>query len=867
MQQSLVQTGGGGLQPPNPVVGGTIMQQMRLQSNGQPHQQTMEQQIHPQHLPSQQLIITHHHPLQHQQPSQTVHLQSSNLAAFGNPRSYPTSSNTTPFTSPSGSASSSPYVSPSLPSTHSTASQLSLAHLPQQTSHNPAANIEGLLTVGSKVQIRGPDAIHPKLHAYAYSFAEIVQLPVHPVTWYGVRLRDGKNVKLRKSSFDVVSIHPSSGSGGTTVSAGFTPHSQQSSPQHQPQQYSFTTQPQQQYSPYQFSHYQPSQGYNPYSQQQYPHGTTLQVPVGNSKIVYASPSPSPSPLPPSSSSAASTTSASASVATRDMAGLSVSTPHRTERQPTHADPMASEEEYEDLDLNAAGATTGKQTHPHQRPQTNLHQHTRHYPAHASPSSSASYHSDADFEGMSDIGTATGVSTQSHSRTSSTLVLPGKRKPVPRTMSPGDEDGSDREGNGGSTGQGAGGNDGEYSSHPGDEDYDDSQDDEEDEDGTYGGKKGGNGGSGSGKKTQKSLGQQQKSLAGGSASGAGGKSARQRRGRGRALLGLNVVITNGRYKGETGLVVRGANGYYSVKFHRPLSELRQHDNTAMKRSSELAPITPSGKRLTLPIPPAQRKIMKQEAIRLQQSGGGPLLAHHHSSGISTSSNSPRLSGQSAVKRKAGVTFRESVSPRGDRRRRKTEEDLSGTVDRGEDQTDEEQYDDERMYSSGGEGSYDDRPRLSHSRSHSSSSSRSSSPVSRGSYSGSEGSRSPTQTELLSPNLQSYPVSPRHHHTPLQTSRSIPASPHQSYDPTTGKFLPSMSLPPSLVLGSGAPTMKVASLHRSQSPRVAEAAGILMEFRTVVGGPEIPGHFQLSHINKQARPEQWMQGGPSSWPMSH
>lgn len=56
----------------------------------------------------------------------------------------------------------------------------------------------------------------------------------------------------------------------------------------------------------------------------------------------------------------------------------------------------------------------------------------------------------------------------------------------------------------------------------------------------------------------------------SSSSSQSKSARQRRGRGRALLGLNVVITNGRYKNETGLVIRGANGYYSVKFHKPIS---------------------------------------------------------------------------------------------------------------------------------------------------------------------------------------------------------------------------------------------------------------------------------------------------------
>lgn len=96
------------------------------------------------------------------------------------------------------------------------------------------------------------------------------------------------------------------------------------------------------------------------------------------------------------------------------------------------------------------------------------------------------------------------------------------------------------------------------------------------------------------------------------SASGAPPVRCRRGRGRALLGLNVVVTVGRYKGEVGFVTKGANGYYSVQFHRPMPELRNLENTAMKRSSELAPITNTGRRLVLPLSPEQRKQCKMEA---------------------------------------------------------------------------------------------------------------------------------------------------------------------------------------------------------------------------------------------------------------
>lgn len=97
------------------------------------------------------------------------------------------------------------------------------------------------------------------------------------------------------------------------------------------------------------------------------------------------------------------------------------------------------------------------------------------------------------------------------------------------------------------------------------------------------------------------------------SSAASVAARSRRGRGRALLGLNVVVLGGRYRGETGLVVNGAHGYYGVKFHRSMADLAaREDNTAMKRSSELAPIDAQGERMTMPISPAQRKALQEHA---------------------------------------------------------------------------------------------------------------------------------------------------------------------------------------------------------------------------------------------------------------
>jgi len=58
--------------------------------------------------------------------------------------------------------------------------------------------------VGSRVRIRDEGLIHPKLRHYSLSEAEIIEVPMHPNTWYGVRLADGRRIKIRKSAFDLL---------------------------------------------------------------------------------------------------------------------------------------------------------------------------------------------------------------------------------------------------------------------------------------------------------------------------------------------------------------------------------------------------------------------------------------------------------------------------------------------------------------------------------------------------------------------------------------------------------------------------------------------------------------------------------------
>ena len=62
----------------------------------------------------------------------------------------------------------------------------------------------GSVAIGSKVVMRSSEFIHPSLVKYAGSEASIVGLPSHPITWYTVKFHDGKEVKLRSSSFDIV---------------------------------------------------------------------------------------------------------------------------------------------------------------------------------------------------------------------------------------------------------------------------------------------------------------------------------------------------------------------------------------------------------------------------------------------------------------------------------------------------------------------------------------------------------------------------------------------------------------------------------------------------------------------------------------
>lgn len=78
---------------------------------------------------------------------------------------------------------------------------------PSHTSGFSRSRVIGDLAIslGSRLRIRGSDQIHHKLRVYAFTEATIVDVPVHPNTWYGVRLFDGKEVKIRRSSFDLLS--------------------------------------------------------------------------------------------------------------------------------------------------------------------------------------------------------------------------------------------------------------------------------------------------------------------------------------------------------------------------------------------------------------------------------------------------------------------------------------------------------------------------------------------------------------------------------------------------------------------------------------------------------------------------------------
>lgn len=68
---------------------------------------------------------------------------------------------------------------------------------PANRTFSPGSPARSAVCLGSTVVIRGPDDIHHKLRDYAGTPAVIVDVPVHPNTWFGVRLFDGTTVKIR----------------------------------------------------------------------------------------------------------------------------------------------------------------------------------------------------------------------------------------------------------------------------------------------------------------------------------------------------------------------------------------------------------------------------------------------------------------------------------------------------------------------------------------------------------------------------------------------------------------------------------------------------------------------------------------------
>jgi len=83
-------------------------------------------------------------------------------------------------------------------------------------------------------------------------------------------------------------------------------------------------------------------------------------------------------------------------------------------------------------------------------------------------------------------------------------------------------------------------------------------------------------------------------------------------RGRLLLGLDVLVTSGRYKGECGSVISGAHGYYAVHFHRQIKELKSYKNMLYQRSAVLVPINETGDIIPLPLSPDQRRVLQNQS---------------------------------------------------------------------------------------------------------------------------------------------------------------------------------------------------------------------------------------------------------------
>ena len=88
-----------------------------------------------------------------------------------------------------------------------------------------------------------------------------------------------------------------------------------------------------------------------------------------------------------------------------------------------------------------------------------------------------------------------------------------------------------------------------------------------------------------------------------------------------LVGKYVQVLSGPYKGEMGVVLKGSNGYFSVRLSRSFADLKEHGGVVMKRSGDLK---------VLDLTQASFELMKQQ-MRDEEArngaaaaGGGRLL---------------------------------------------------------------------------------------------------------------------------------------------------------------------------------------------------------------------------------------------------
>jgi hypothetical protein len=115
----------------------------------------------------------------------------SSLSSPSTPHSPPLSTTITPI------AVSAP-VSPTTPSQSHIFSPYNRSHV--TTTLLPVA-------VGTRIRLRSPEHLHAKLQQYAFLEGEIVSIPSHPNTWYGIRLfgkGGNKEIKIRNSAFEIV---------------------------------------------------------------------------------------------------------------------------------------------------------------------------------------------------------------------------------------------------------------------------------------------------------------------------------------------------------------------------------------------------------------------------------------------------------------------------------------------------------------------------------------------------------------------------------------------------------------------------------------------------------------------------------------